>query len=171
MNLHDYIREIPDFPEEGILFKDITPLLRDAEALRYAINSIKDHFREHEIDYVVGIESRGFIIGTPLAMALNKGFIPIRKSGKLPHATLSVSYSLEYGSSTLEIHRDALEPGDKILLADDLLATGGTVAAAAELIEGLNGKIVGITFLLELLELEGRNKLKEYELYSLLTAE
>ncbi|MFW6237774.1 MAG: adenine phosphoribosyltransferase [Halanaerobiales bacterium] len=171
MELHNFIREISDFPEDGILFKDITPLLRDAGAFKYAINSLKEHFQNRDIDFIAGIESRGFIVGTPLALALNKGFIPIRKSGKLPHNTLSVSYSLEYGTSKLEIHRDAVDPGDKILLVDDLLATGGTVAASAELIEELDGEIVSVAFLLELTGLNGREKLEGYELFSLLKSD
>lgn len=169
MNLSKKIRGIPDFPKEGILFKDITPLLKDKGSLKEAIVKMADMFRNYEIDYVVGIEARGFLIGTPLAIELDKGFIPIRKPGKLPHEVLTKSYQLEYGTNEIEIHKDAFNKGDKILLVDDLLATGGTTLAATEMIEELGGEIVGCAFLLELDELAGRKKLKDYEVKSLLT--
>lgn len=169
MNLSKKIRGIPDFPKEGILFKDITPLLKDKGSLKEAIVKMADMFRNYEIDYVVGIEARGFLIGTPLAIELDKGFIPIRKPGKLPHEVLTKSYQLEYGTNEIEIHKDAFTKGDKILLVDDLLATGGTTLAATEMIEELGGEIVGCAFLLELDELAGRKKLKDYEVKSLLT--
>ncbi|MGM0548316.1 MAG: adenine phosphoribosyltransferase [Bacillota bacterium] len=168
MDLSQKIRNIPDFPKEGILFKDITPLLRDKEALKEAIVKMADMFREHEIDYVVGIEARGFLVGTPLAIELDKGFIPIRKPGKLPDEVLNVSYQLEYGKNEIEIHKDAINKGDKILLVDDLLATGGTTLAATQMIESLGGEVVGCAFLLELDELAGREVLKNYKVKSLL---
>ena len=168
MNLSDKIRSIPDFPKEGILFKDITPLLRDKEALKEAIKKMADMFRDYEIDYVVGIEARGFLVGTPLAIELDKGFIPIRKPGKLPHEVLKKSYELEYGKNEIEIHKDAVNEGDKILIVDDLLATGGTTLAATEMIEELGGEVVGCAFLLKLDALNGREVLKNYEVKSLL---
>lgn len=168
MNLSEKIRNIPDFPKEGILFKDITPLLKDSKALKEAIVKLADLFRDYEIDYVVGIEARGFLVGTPLAIELDKGFIPIRKPGKLPHDVLKISYELEYGKNEIEIHRDAIQPGDKVLLVDDLLATGGTTLAATKMINELGGEVVGCAFLLELAELSGREILKDYEVKSLL---
>lgn len=168
MNLKEYIRDIPDFPEEGIIFKDITPLLQDENAFKTVIKLLKKQFQELDFDYIVGIEARGFLIGTPLALEMNKGFIPVRKPGKLPYEKLTASYELEYGSNELEIHRDALKPGDKILLIDDLLATSGTTMAAIELIEQLGGKIVNIGFLLELRDLNGRSKLTDYNVFSLI---
>ena len=168
MNFNDYIRDIPDFPKEGILFKDITPLLKDKEVFKKAIDTMADNYNDIEIDYVVGIEARGFIIGTPLAYALNKGFIPIRKPGKLPYDKISASYDLEYGSNELEIHTDAISEGDNILLVDDLLATGGTTKASVDLIEKLGGNIVSIAFLLELVELNGREEIEDYDIYTLL---
>lgn len=168
MRLKSKIRNIPDFPKEGILFKDITPLLKDAEALKESIRRMAAMFKDYDIDYVVGIEARGFLVGTPLAIALNKGFIPIRKPGKLPHEVLHMKYELEYGENVLEIHKDAVSEGDKILLIDDLLATGGTTLAATKMIEKLGGKIVACGFLLELKDLDGREVLKDYEVKSLL---
>lgn len=168
MNLSEKIRNIPDFPKEGILFKDITPLLKDKEALKEAIVKMADMFRDYEIDYIVGIEARGFLVGTPLAIELDKGFIPIRKPGKLPHEVLNISYELEYGKNEIEIHKDAVNKGDKILIVDDLLATGGTTLAATEMIEKLGGEVVGCAFLLELEALDGRKVLKDYEVKSLL---
>lgn len=168
MNFNDYIRDIPNFPKEGILFKDITPLLKDKKVFKKTIDTIADNYRNMDIDYVVGIEARGFIIGTPLAYALNKGFIPIRKPGKLPYDKISASYDLEYGSNELEIHTDAISEGDNILLVDDLLATGGTTKASVDLIEKLGGNIVSIAFLLELVELNGREEIEGYDIYTLL---
>lgn len=168
MNLSDKIRNIPDFPKEGILFKDITPLLKDKEALKEAIVKMADMVREYDIDYVVGIEARGFLVGTPLAIELDKGFIPIRKPGKLPHDVLKIAYELEYGENVIEIHKDAVNKGDKILIVDDLLATGGTTLAATEMIEKLGGEVVACAFLLELEALNGRDVLKDYEVKSLL---
>lgn len=168
MRLKSKIRNIPDFPKEGILFKDITPLLKDGEALKEAIRRMAAMFRDYDIDYVVGIEARGFLVGTPLAIALDKGFIPIRKPGKLPHEVLHMAYELEYGENVLEIHKDAVSQGDKILLIDDLLATGGTTLAATKMIEKLGGEVVACGFLLELEDLDGREVLKDYEVKSLL---
>lgn len=168
MNLSEKIRNISDFPKEGILFKDITPLLRDKDALKESIIKMADLFRDYEIDYIVGIEARGFLVGTPLAIELDKGFIPIRKPGKLPHEVLKISYELEYGKNQIEIHKDAITKGDKILIVDDLLATGGTTLAATEMIEQLGGEVVGCAFLLELESLAGREVLKDYEVKSLL---
>jgi len=168
MNLSDYIREIPDFPKEGILFKDITPLLQDTAAFQLAIDRMAEYYQELEFDYIAGIEARGFLLGPTLAYKLDKGFIPIRKPGKLPAEKISASYELEYGTNTLEMHKDAFKPGDKVLLVDDLLATGGTAQAAVELIEGLGGKVVGIGFLIELAALNGRSDLEGYDVYSIL---
>ena len=168
MNFNDYIRNIPDFPKEGILFKDITPLLKDKEAFTAAIDQIAKEYEDVEIDYVVCIEARGFIIGTPIAYALNKGFIPVRKPGKLPYDKLTASYDLEYGSNELEIHSDAIDKGDNILLVDDLLATGGTTKASVDLIEELGGNIVSIAFLLELVDLNGREQIEGYDIFTLL---
>ena len=168
MNFNDYIRNIPDFPKEGILFKDITPLLKDKDAFTAAIDEMAKEYEDVDIDYVVGIEARGFIIGTPIAYALDKGFIPVRKPGKLPYDKLTASYDLEYGSNELEIHSDAIEEGDNILLVDDLLATGGTTKASVDLIEELGGNIVSIAFLLELVDLKGRKEIEGYDIFTLL---
>lgn len=166
IDLRDYIRDIPDFPVEGILFRDITPLLSDKDALVAAIEALCEPFRDQKIDYVAAIEARGFIFGAAVARALGAGFIPIRKPGKLPHTTESVEYDLEYGTDTVEIHKDAIEDGASVLLVDDLLATGGTMGAAIELVELLNAKIVGLTFLIELKALGGRDKLGEYPIHT-----
>ncbi len=168
MNLADKIRNISDFPKEGIEFKDITTLLKDVDAFREAITKLADEYRSKEIDYVIGIEARGFLIGAPLALELDKGFIPVRKEGKLPAETLRKEYDLEYGSNIIEIHKDAFDKGDKILIVDDLLATGGTLEATVEMVEDLGGDIVGIGFLLELGFLDGRDKLDGYDVYSLI---
>ncbi|MBF8436049.1 adenine phosphoribosyltransferase [Halanaerobiaceae bacterium Z-7014] len=169
MNIEEFIREIPDFPKEGILFKDITPILHNPETYNYVIDKMVEYYSDFEIDYVAAIEARGFLFGPQIAMRLNKGFIPIRKPGKLPAEVISAEYELEYGTNTIEIHKDAVKPGDKILLIDDLLATGGTTRAAINLIEKLEGEVVGIGFLLELLALEGRAELKGYDIYSLIS--
>jgi adenine phosphoribosyltransferase len=153
------IREIPDFPKPGILFYDITTLLKDADAYREAIELMVEPFRGQRIDAVVGMESRGFIFSAPMAVALGAGLVPVRKLGKLPAETLSVEYALEYGSNTLEIHRDAIAPGQRVLIVDDLLATGGTVNGTIELVERLQGDIVGLAFLVELDFLHGRERL------------
>jgi len=160
------IRDVPDFPKPGILFKDITPVLSDPELLRAAITLFAERHRGAGIDKVAGIESRGFIFAAPLALELGAGLTPIRKKGKLPHQTIEVSYELEYGSATLEVHRDAMTPGERILIIDDLLATGGTAAASAALIEQLGGTVVEIDFLVELTFLSGREKLGGYPVYA-----
>jgi adenine phosphoribosyltransferase len=162
------IRDIPDFPKPGIIFKDITPLLVEGKAFHQAIDLIAAHYQGHKIDQVVCVEARGFILGAPLAYALGAGLVPVRKPGKLPYETIQTTYELEYGTDTLEIHADAIPSGCRVLIADDLLATGGTVAAVVKLVEQLKGKIVGISFLIELEFLKGRDKLKGYDVFSLL---
>jgi len=166
-DLKKKIRDIPDFPKKGIVFKDITTLLNDASSFQSAIDLLAGRYKDKKIDFVAGIEARGFIIGAALAYKLNAGFIPIRKPGKLPYKTLNMTYELEYGTDQLEIHEDALHSGQRVLIADDLLATGGTIKAAAELIEKLEGEIVEITFLIELTFLKGRDKLQKYNMFSL----
>jgi len=153
------IRTIPDFPKEGISYKDITPLLQNADSLEYASHILARPFRGKEIDYVMGIESRGFLFGTNLAQDLHAGFIAVRKPNKLPHHTVSASYELEYGQDAIEIHSDSIQEGDKVIIHDDLIATGGSAAAAAELVEELGGEVVGYSFILELEALNGRKKL------------
>ncbi len=165
--LKNIIRNIPDFPVKGIQFKDITPLLKDPEAFGYIVREIKDHFKEKGIKYIAGIEARGFIFGSVLAYEMGIGFIPIRKKGKLPYKTVSITYSLEYGESSLEVHEDALDKGDKVLIVDDLLATGGTTKATYDLLTKLGGDVVGAAFIIELTELKGRDKLP-CEVYSIL---
>ena len=167
-DLRHKIRDIPDFPKKGILFKDITPLLADGKAFRAAIDQIAEQFSDRNIDLVVGVEARGFIIAAALAYTLQAGTTLIRKPGKLPYLTHSATYALEYGSDALEIHQDAVLPGQRILMVDDLLATGGTMTAATELITRLGGHVVGVAFLVELTFLEGRAKLKEYDIFSLI---
>jgi len=166
IDLKKHVRDIPDFPKKGILFRDITPLLGDKEALVAAIEALAAPFKNRNIDYVAAIEARGFIFGSAVARALNAGFIPIRKTGKLPHITKSVEYDLEYGKDTIEIHKDAIKDGASVLLVDDLLATGGTMAAAIKLIEQMDAKIAGLTFLVELKALGGRKKLGEYPIHT-----
>lgn len=169
MDLRQKIRVIPDFPKPGISFKDITTLLRDGEALQYAIKSMAEHFRDKGIEMVVGVESRGFILGAPLAYEMGLGFTLIRKPGKLPGEVIRVDYELEYGTDGLEIHKDAFSPGTRVLLVDDLLATGGTILAAVELIEKLGGEVAGLAFLIELAYLEGRERLKDYDIFTLVS--
>jgi adenine phosphoribosyltransferase len=154
------IREIPDFPKPGILFYDITTLLKDPDAYREAIDLMLEPYRDERVDIVVGMESRGFIFSAPMAYLLKTGLVPVRKLGKLPAETLTVEYALEYGSNTLEIHRDAVEPGQRVLIVDDLLATGGTVRGTIELVERLKGEVVGLAFLVELDFLKGRERLE-----------
>jgi len=168
IKLQDTIRSIPDFPKPGILFRDVTTLLSDKKAFKQAVDLLVAKFKGKKIDVVVGVEARGFIIGGALAHKLGVGFIPVRKKGKLPWKTKSVTYELEYGTDTLEMHEDALKPGDKILVVDDLLATGGTVKAVTDLIKQFGGKIIGIAFLIELFDLKGKDKLKGYPVYSLI---
>ena len=167
MDLKEKIRVIPDFPQPGISFKDITTLLRDGEALRETVKRLAEHFKGTEVDLIVGVESRGFILGAPLAYEMGLGFTLIRKPGKLPGQVLSVEYDLEYGTDSLEIHADAFPPGTRVLVVDDLLATGGTIAAAIELIKKLSGQVVGLAFLIELAYLNGRERLSEYDIVSL----
>jgi adenine phosphoribosyltransferase len=162
------IREIPDFPKPGILFYDITTLLKEADAYREAIDLMVEPYKNEGVDIVVGMESRGFIFSAPLAYLLKAGLVPVRKLGKLPAETLTVEYALEYGSNTLEIHRDAIKPGEKVLIVDDLLATGGTVKGTIELVERLNGKVVGLAFLVELEFLKGRDRLQGHRVTSVI---
>ncbi len=165
-DLRAKIREIPDFPKPGILFYDITTLLKDAGAFKEAVQLMLEPFRDMKVDIVVGMESRGFIFSAPMAMELNAGFVPVRKLGKLPAETASVEYALEYGTNTLEIHKDALAPGQNVLIVDDLLATGGTVLGTIELVKTLKADVVGLAFLVELLFLKGRERLNEYTIHS-----
>ncbi|MHC4157774.1 MAG: adenine phosphoribosyltransferase [Planctomycetota bacterium] len=169
INLEKHIRSIPDWPKPGILFRDITPLLADPEAFAKAVDDLCAGFTEANIDYVAAVEARGFIFGAAVAEKLNAGFVPIRKKGKLPFKTESVTYDLEYGTDTLEVHIDAVEKTDKVLMVDDLLATGGTMAAACKLIEKIGGKIIGISFLIELTDLAGREKLAGYEIKTIIS--
>jgi len=166
--LKKYIREVPDFPKPGINFYDITTLLKDAEGLEMTIDAMTEQCRGMLVDTVVGIESRGFIFGTPLAYQLGTGFIPVRKPKKLPHETASVSYELEYGTDSLEIHKDAVGQGHRVLIVDDLLATGGTARAVVNLVEGLGGKVAGVHFVIELGFLNGRSKFEGYDVKSLI---
>lgn len=168
MELKKYIASIPDFPKQGILFRDMTPLLQDNEALTCALDKMAEFAKELNADVIVGPEARGFIFGTPVAYKLNIGFVPVRKPGKLPRKTVEFEYDLEYGTNTLCIHEDAIKKGQKVVIIDDLLATGGTVEAAVKLIEKLGGTVVGLAFLMELDDLNGREKLKGYKVESLL---
>ncbi|MEW6170192.1 MAG: adenine phosphoribosyltransferase [Candidatus Omnitrophota bacterium] len=167
-NLDKFIRDIPDFPKPGILFKDITTLLKDKSAFKKAINLLAKPYINKKIDFVVAVEARGFIFAGALAYKLNAGFIPVRKKGKLPHKTHAVTYDLEYGTDTLEIHQDALEKNSRVLIFDDLLATGGTVKAVTELVEKLGAKLQGISFLIELGFLNGRKKIGKYPINALI---
>ena len=169
-HLKQKIRTIPDFPQPGILFRDITTLLADPEAFNSVIDLFVEHFQEEQIDLVVGIESRGFIIGAPLALRLGKGFIPVRKAGKLPGPTHGVEYDLEYGTDLVEVHRDAIESGSRILMVDDLLATGGTIEGSSRLIQKAGGIITGYAFVIELIDLKGRYRLDK-PVYSLVNFE
>lgn len=168
IELKNYIRNIADFPKPGILFRDITTLLKDKKAFRMAVDILSHKYRNKKIDAVVAVEARGFILGGAVAHKLGAGFVPVRKKGKLPWRTNSVTYALEYGSDTLEMHHDAISAGDKVLIVDDLLATGGTVKAVTGLVRQLKGKIIGIAFLIELRDLRGRDKLKGYPIFSLI---
>lgn len=166
--LRDKIRDIPDFPKKGILFKDVTPLLSDGRVFRKAIDRIGERYSAKDIDLVVGVEARGFIMGAALAYKLGAGVILVRKPGKLPYKTHQTIYELEYGTDTLEIHQDAIKPGERVLICDDLLATGGTVLAAIDLVKKMQGEVVEIAFLIELSFLKGRDKLKDYKIFSLI---
>ncbi|MGB9592944.1 MAG: adenine phosphoribosyltransferase [Anaerolineae bacterium] len=168
MDLAQMIRDVPDFPVKGILFKDITTLIKDPAAFREAVDRMAAPYEGMEIDLVAAIESRGFIFGAPLAYKLGAGFVPVRKPNKLPAETISASYTLEYGTNTLEMHKDAIRPGQRVLLVDDLLATGGSAKAAATLIEQLGGKVVGVAFLIDLTFLHGVEKLKGYDVFSVI---
>lgn len=169
LDLRHFIRDIPDFPKAGILFRDITPLLADAQALSCAIEVLAEPFKDAGIDVVAAVEARGFIFGSAVAKALRVGFVPVRKKGKLPFQTHSVSYGLEYGKDVVEVHTDAVQTGNKVLMVDDLLATGGTMVAACELIEKLGGEIAGLTFLIELADLKGRDNLSQYGIHTVIT--
>jgi adenine phosphoribosyltransferase len=168
MDLSQYIRDIPDFPKPGILFKDITPLLANPDAFRHAIDRMAVQYQGGPVDAVAAVEARGFLFAAPLALALHKPLVPLRKPGKLPYRTHSLSYDLEYGSAELQVHTDALIHGARVLLVDDLLATGGTMAAGCKLVEKAGGHVAGCVFLVELSFLEGRTKLKPYEVFSLI---
>lgn len=166
-NFEALIRNVPDFPLPGVQFKDITTLLRDGAGFKAVIDGLVEQYRDQQIDIVAGVESRGFIFSAPVAYQLGAGLVPIRKPGKLPAETIEVAYSLEYGTNTLQVHADAFEPGARVLLIDDLLATGGTIAAAAQLVRQLGGEVVGLGFVIELLFLNGRDQLGEYPIFSL----
>ncbi len=168
MDLTKVVRDIYDFPQEGIIFRDITPVLQNAEALQEAVDQFCLKLQNEEFDYVVGPESRGFIFGVPVAYAMKKGFIPVRKPGKLPCEVIAKSYDLEYGSNVLEMHKDALKPGDRVVVVDDLIATGGTTKAICELVEELGAKIVSLNFFIELEALKGREALEGYEVHSII---
>jgi adenine phosphoribosyltransferase len=165
VNLTKYIRSIPDWPKKGILFRDIMPLLGNSAAFSQAVETLVAPYKNKNIDYVAAVEARGFIFGAAAAAKLNAGFVPIRKKGKLPYKTESVTYDLEYGTDTLEIHTDAIKKNSRVLMVDDLLATGGTMAAACKLIEKIGGSVAGITFLIELKDLNGREKIKDYDVF------
>jgi len=167
-DLRKLIREVPDFPKPGILFYDITTLLKDPVAFKEVIDRMVGQVRDTPIDLVVGMESRGFIFSAPIAYQLGAGFVPVRKLGKLPAETIEVEYALEYGTATLEIHRDAIQPGQRVLIVDDLLATGGTLAATARLVEMSGGVVVGVGVVIELTALQGRRRLKGYDVFSLI---
>ena len=169
--MEDYVVSIPDFPEPGIIFRDVTSVLQDAEGLRLAIDSIIANLDGVDFDIVVGPESRGFIFGVPVAYALNKAFVPVRKKGKLPRKTIERSYALEYGSATIEMHADAIKPGQKVVIIDDLIATGGTIEAVTDMVESMGGEVVHIAFLMELAGLEGRKKLSKYSISSVICYE
>lgn len=169
--LKDYVAEIPDFPKEGIIFRDVTTILSDADGLHMAVDGLIDMMKDIDFDLVVGSESRGFIFGAPVAYAMHKGFILVRKKGKLPRETISETYDLEYGSATLEMHKDAIKPGQKVVIIDDLIATGGTTEAIVKMVEREGGDIVKIGFVMELAGLKGREKLSKYDVDSLIIYE
>ena len=167
----DYVRSIPGFPEEGIIFRDITTVLQDADGLQLAVDGIQKALEGVDFDLVVGPESRGFIFGVPIAYNLHKGFVPVRKKGKLPCETISMEYDLEYGSAVIELHKDSIKPGQKVVIIDDLIATGGTIEAIIKLVEMLGGEVVKICFVMELAGLKGRERLNGYEVSSVVTYE
>ena len=166
--IEDYIRSIPDFPEKGIIFRDVTSVLQDPDGLALAIDSMKKKLEGVDFDLIVGTESRGFIFGVPIAYSLHKGFVPVRKKGKLPLEVVSREYDLEYGSSVVEMHKDSIKPGQKVVIVDDLIATGGTVEASIQIIEELGGEVVKVIFLMELAGLKGRDRLKDYDVDSVI---
>lgn len=168
MNLKNYVKSIENFPKEGIIFRDITPLMQDGKAYKETINRLVEFAKEKEVDVVVGPEARGFLFGCPVATELEVGFVPVRKPGKLPREVIEYSYDLEYGSNVLAMHKDAIKPGQRVAIVDDLLATGGTMEAAAALIEKLGGEVVSMQFLIELESLNGREKLSKYDVNSLI---
>ena len=167
MNLKEYIRDVPDFPKPGIIFKDISPLLKSPKALSYVIDKLSEPFSKNNIDAIAGVEARGFLLSSPLALKLDKPMIPIRKIGKLPYKTFGVSYDLEYGKDVLEIHKDAINPGDKVLIVDDLLATGGTINACINLINQSGGVVNGLSFIIELTQLKGRKILSRSKVHNI----
>jgi adenine phosphoribosyltransferase len=169
--LKEHIRDIPDFPKPGVVFKDITPLLADVDAFRFTIDAIADHFAGQTVDKVLGIEARGFITAAPVAYRFGAGFVPVRKAGKLPWEIEKEEYALEYGTDLLEIHRDAVQPGERVLVVDDVMATGGTASATVRLVQKLGGEVVGLGFIIELAFLGGRNKLEGFDALSLITYE
>lgn len=169
--LEEYVRSIPDFPEPGIIFRDVTSILQDADGLALSIDGIVNNLKNVDFDVVVGPESRGFIFGVPVAYALHKAFVPVRKKGKLPCETVSMEYDLEYGSAVIEMHKDSIKPGQKVVIVDDLIATGGTIEAITKLVEQLGGEVVKIEFVMELAGLEGRKKLGKYDIDSLIIYE
>ena len=166
--LEDYVVTIPDFPEKGIMFRDVTSILEDKDGLKLAIDSLQELVKDKDFDVIIGPESRGFIFGMPLAYNMNKSFVPVRKKGKLPCETASIKYDLEYGSAEIEIHKRSIKPGDKVVIVDDLMATGGTAEAMIKLIEGLGGEVVEVLCLIELMGLKGREKLKGYKVDSVI---
>src|SRR5436305_10455495 len=168
--LTNHIRDIPDYPQAGVTFRDLTPLMGDAEAFRFSVDAIADHFAGMPVDRVLGIEARGFIVGAPVAYRMGAAFVPARKAGKLPWAVAREEFELEYGSDRLEIHRDGVLPGERILIVDDVLATGGTASAAVRLVEGLGDDVVGLGFVIELAALQGRSRLGERDVIALLRA-
>ena len=168
MNLKDYVATIPDFPSEGILFRDVTPLMANGEVFKYTCEKLAEYAKSKGAQVIVGPESRGFILGSTIAIQLGIGFVPVRKPNKLPRETIKCEYTLEYGTNTLEMHKDAIKPGQKVVICDDLLATGGTVEATIKMIEELGGEVVGCCFLIELDALKGREKLKDYDVFSLM---
>ncbi|MEF9916129.1 MAG: adenine phosphoribosyltransferase [Lachnospiraceae bacterium] len=167
--MEEYIRSIDDFPKKGIIFRDITSVLEDADGLKLAIDLMQNKIKDIEFDVVIGSESRGFIFGMPIAYNLNKSFVPVRKKGKLPGETIEVEYELEYGTATLEMHKNSIKPGQKVVIVDDLMATGGTTDAVIQMVEMLGGIVVKTVFLIELAGLEGRNKIQGYEVDSVIT--
>lgn len=169
MDLKKYVATVENYPKEGIIFRDITPLMNNGEAFKYATDKIMDFAKEHNVELVVGPEARGFIFGCPVSYALGIGFVPVRKPGKLPREVIEYSYDLEYGSNTLCLHKDAIKQGQRVLIVDDLLATGGTVEAAVKLVEKLGGVVAGLAFLIELDDLKGREKLKDYPILTLMS--